>query len=159
MDLTALARRLLESIPAHQLIGLRVLRAQDGSAEVAVDPLPQLHNVIGTLHSSGLTALVDAAGLAALIAAAADEQQFDGIVPLGASAELRFLAPASGRLVARCTLDHTNLAMAQALFTGVTDKIRLKTDCEISDAHGTVVCTGSFRWSVRRMTTASACRT
>jgi hypothetical protein len=38
--------------------------SRDGAAEVAVDVLPELFNVIGSMHSSGLIALVDAAGLA-----------------------------------------------------------------------------------------------
>lgn len=145
-----MARRLIEPVPAHRLLGLRVLRAVDGSGQVVVDPSPQWNNVIGSLHSSGLIGLVDAAGLAALVAAAADEGQFDGVVPLGAAAEMRFLAPARGRLIARSALDHTNLALAQALFEGAIDKVRLKTECEISDASGAVVCTGIFRWSIGR---------
>ncbi|GAB2792945.1 hypothetical protein [Amycolatopsis magusensis] len=54
--------------------------------------------------------LLDAAGLAALIAAARGEAEFDG----------------------------------------TTAKIRLSTTSEITDGSGTVVCTGEFRWSVRR---------
>jgi hypothetical protein len=56
--------------------------------------------VIGSLHSSGLVALVDAAGLAAIIAAAAEEHELQDVTPLGWVAHLEFLSPACGRLVA-----------------------------------------------------------
>jgi hypothetical protein len=69
MDVTALARTLLEPVPAHRTAGIEVLRAADGAAEVALQTPEALVNVIGSLHSSGLIALVDAAGLAAIIAA------------------------------------------------------------------------------------------
>ncbi|MFF7392969.1 hypothetical protein ACFZAE_31585 [Streptomyces scabiei] len=57
MDRTALARTLLEPIPAHR------------TAEIATRTPPELTNVMGSLHSSGLVALLDATGLGAIIAA------------------------------------------------------------------------------------------
>src|SRR5215470_4069942 len=105
MDLTDLARRLLDPIPAHRTLGLEVRRAGDGVGEVAADVPAALTNVIGSLHSSGLITLVDAAGLAAIIGAADSADAFAGIVPLGSAAELRFLAPARGWLTATCRLE------------------------------------------------------
>jgi acyl-coenzyme A thioesterase PaaI-like protein len=151
VDLTALARRLLEPIPAHRSTGLRVLRAADGEAEVSLEPSPHLGNVIGTLHSSGLIALVDAVGLAAVIAAAPDEQALDGVLPLGAAAELRFHAPARGRLLARCVLDKASSATIRTFYDRLVPKIRVRTPCEVSDDAGAVVCSGAFEWSVRRV--------
>lgn len=69
MDRTALARTLLESIPAHRTTLIEVVRAADGAAEIATRTPPELTNVIGSLHSSGLVALLDATGLGAIIAA------------------------------------------------------------------------------------------
>lgn len=151
MDLTELARRLLEPIPANKSFGLQVTRAKNGEAEVALDAPPQLANVIGSLHSSGLIALLDAAGLAAIIATAHTEEEFDGVIPLGAAAELQFLAPARGRLVARCNLRESDIATVRSLLDGETDKISLKTAVDVSNSAGAVVCTGGFRWSVRRV--------
>ncbi|MBN6041855.1 DUF4442 domain-containing protein [Amycolatopsis sp. 195334CR] len=150
MDLTALARRLLEPIPANKTLGLRVLRAADGAAEVTAGPAPGFANVIGSMHSSGLVALLDAAGLAAVIAAARDEAEFDGVVPLGFAAEVRFLAPARGKLVAGCALGESATELVRTLFDGTAAKIRLATTAEITDEQGTAVCSGEFRWSVRR---------
>ena len=103
MDMTALARSLLEPIPAHRTAGIEVLRAADGAAEIASQTPQMLTNVIGSLHSGGLIALVDAVGLGAIIAAG-PPSAMDGIVPLGKAASLEFLAPARGRLVATCCL-------------------------------------------------------
>ena len=93
MDVTVLARSLLEPIPAHRTAGLEVLRAADGVAEVSLLTPPGLTNVIDSLHSSGLITLADAAGLAAIIAACEAEDEFRGVVPLGATATLEFRAP------------------------------------------------------------------
>jgi acyl-coenzyme A thioesterase PaaI-like protein len=86
MDATAPARSLLEPVPAHRTAGTEVLRAEGGAAEVALDTPPELTDVIGSLHSSGLIALLDAAGPAAVIAAVQVPGEFDGVVPLGAAA-------------------------------------------------------------------------
>jgi acyl-coenzyme A thioesterase PaaI-like protein len=137
---------------------LKVLQARDGAAGVAIDPAPRLGNVIGSLHSSGLITLLDAAGLAALIATARTEREFDGVIPLGAAAELRFLAPARGRLIAHCHLDETAAASVRSLLDGATSKISLRTSSEITDPSGAVVCTGEFHWSVRRAAAAVSAR-
>jgi acyl-coenzyme A thioesterase PaaI-like protein len=150
MDLTEVARRLLEPIPANQSIGLKVLRARDGEAAVGVDAPAHLANVIGSLHSSGLVALVDAAGLAALIASARSERQLEGIIPLGTAAQLEFHAPARGSLIARCKLGPADATTAEALFEGRSGKVSLTTTVDVVNQSGATVCTGSFLWNVRR---------
>lgn len=84
-------------------------------------------NVIGSLHSSGLIALIDAAGLAAIIGACEAEEDFTGIVPLGAVASLDFRAPARGRLVASCRLAPSALRILEPLLAGTTDRARITT--------------------------------
>ena len=150
MDVTALARTLLEPIPAHRTAGIRVVRAADGEAEITAEVPQELTNVIGSLHSSGLVALLDAAGLGAIIAASETPGDFDGIVPLGASASLEFLAPARGRLQAACHLDDEARDALRPLLSGETERARFSTHAEITDATGTTVCRGGFDWSVRR---------
>ncbi|MFC5805290.1 PaaI family thioesterase [Streptomyces formicae] len=150
MDATELARQLLDPIPAHRTARIEVVRAVDGAAQVALETPPELTNVIGSLHSSGLITLVDAAGLAAIIAAAEHPDQFDGVVPLGAAASLRFTAPARGRLLASCRLSHTARAALRSVLAGEENRTTFTTHAEITDAEGTVVCSGHFDWSVRR---------
>lgn len=150
MDMTALARTLLEPVPAHRTAGIEVLRAADGTAELAAPTPPELTNVIGSLHSSGLVALVDAAGLGALVADAPGAAALTGVVPLGTGAALEFLAPARGRLRATSGLDDAARAALRPFWSGESDRVRLSTRAEITDAAGTVVCRGTFEWSVRR---------
>jgi acyl-coenzyme A thioesterase PaaI-like protein len=105
---------------------------------------------IGSLHSSGLITLIDATGLAAVIAAASEERQFDGVTPLSTVAHLEFLAPATGRLTGHCELDGEDLATLQALLERRADKAQLDTAVEIVDEEATVVCRGRFTWKLRR---------
>ncbi|MET7423430.1 DUF4442 domain-containing protein [Dactylosporangium sp. NPDC005555] len=150
MDATALARSLLDPIPAHRTVGLEVVRAVNGLGVVAVTAPPALANVIGSLHSSGLVTLVDAAGLAAIISACPTGEAFQGVVPLGAAATLRFLAPARGRLTATCRIDPDDREALAEVFIGVATRVRVTTTTDITDGTGAVVCQGSFDWSVRR---------
>ncbi|WP_405731646.1 DUF4442 domain-containing protein [Streptomyces sp. NBC_01537] len=150
MDATALARSLLEPVPAHRTAGIEVLSAVDGAAEIAATTPPGLANVIGSLHSSGLIALVDAAGLAAIIAASESPDDFRGIVPLGAAASLDFLAPGRGRLTASCRLGPEAREALRPLLSGERDRARFSTVAEVTDEAGTPVCRGRFEWSVRR---------
>jgi acyl-coenzyme A thioesterase PaaI-like protein len=149
MDATGLAPALIEPVPAHQTIGIEVLRAADGVGVVAVTVFPHLANVIGSLHSSGLITLIDAASLAAIIAACPTEHAFDGVVPLGTAASLRFLAPARGRLVATCVLDKDAGHQLTAVLHATTPRARFTT-AAVTDETNTVVCQGTFDWSVRR---------
>jgi acyl-coenzyme A thioesterase PaaI-like protein len=150
MDATALARSLLEPIPAHRTAGIEVRRAADGASEVVLATPPAMTNVIGSLHSSGLIALVDAAGLAAIIAACETEDAFNGVVPLGAAASLDFYAPARGRLVATCELGQDARLALRPVLSGTNDRARITTTADVVDAGGVLVCRGTFKWSVRR---------
>lgn len=151
---TSLAASLLDPIPANRLFGLRVLAAEDGHAEVGMDVSNEASNVIGSLHSSGLVALVDAAGLAALISVAASDSEFDGVVPLGSVAHLDFLAPARGRLTAHCRVGQTDRHALRRLLSRRTDRATAETEAEVRDEDGTVVCRGTFVWKIRRVAAA-----
>jgi len=150
VDATSFAAGLLEPIPANASFGLLVVRAVDGVGEVAMDEDARFSNVIGSLHSSGLVALIDAAGLAAVISAADAPDQFDGVLPLGSTAHLEFLAPARGRLVARCDLGAHDRAALAGLYSGGVERVGLATPVSVRSAAGAEVCRGSFTWSVKR---------
>ena len=150
MDVTALARSLLEPIPAHRTAGIQVQRAIDGTSEVVLVTPLAMTNVIGSLHSSGLVALVDAAGLAAIIAACDTEDDFHGVAPLGAAASVDFRAPARGRLVASCQLGQEARLALRPVLTGEVDRARITTVADVVDEAGVLVCQGTFQWSIRR---------
>lgn len=150
MDATALTRKLFGPIPAHHTLGIEVQWAGDSYAEVTMSTPAEMTNVIGSLHSSGLIALVDAAGLAAIIGACEDEDDLEGVVPLGAAASLRFHRPARGRLLAKCRLDEAAEQELRRLLSTCTDRASLSTSVDIVDETGTLVCQGIFDWRLRR---------
>ncbi|GAA2659095.1 MULTISPECIES: hypothetical protein [Streptomyces] len=158
MDATALARSLLEPVPAHRTAGLTVLRAIDGAAEVAVEAPGVLGNVIGSLHSSGLATLVDAAALAAILSAGDAPGELDGVLPLGASASFEYLAPARGRLIASCKLSSSAAQVLRPVLAGTADRARISTQGVVTDERHAVVCRGGFEWSVRRVTRTARIR-
>lgn len=150
MDVTSLARKLLEPIPAHRTLGIDIRWAGDSHAEVTLSAPPNMSNVIGSLHSAGLTALVDVTGLAAIIGACEHEADFDGIIPLGAAASMQFHRPALGQLTASCRLDEPAEEALRPVLSRDTERARIRTDVDIVDAACTLVCHGTFEWSVRR---------
>ena len=151
MDVTDLARCLLAPVPVHRTLGLQIVWAGDGRAEVAMPTPESMTNVIGSLHSSGLINLVDSAGLAAIIGCCERADDFVGLVPLGAAASMQFLAPARGRLTAHCSLAEEPRRELARLYAGEVDKVRVDTRAQVVDSHGTLVCEGAFVWSVRRV--------
>jgi acyl-coenzyme A thioesterase PaaI-like protein len=150
VDATELAGQLLEPIPANSLMGLRVIYARDGTAEVVLELGSLVGNVIGTMHSSGLITLADAAGLGAIISTVTGPTAFEGVLPLGAAADLQFKAPGRGRLTARCTLDDSTIVSARSFFASEAERVHLRTATSIFDATQELVCVGRFHWSLRR---------
>jgi len=148
VDATELAAALFEPIAAHRTLGIEVVRAVDGSGTVAIADANAFANVIGATHSSGLIALVDAAGLAAIISAAESARQVEHVRPLGAGANMQFLAPARGGLTARCDLSARDAGELAGLYASATDRIRITTSAEVYDATDAVVCRGTFNWSI-----------
>jgi acyl-coenzyme A thioesterase PaaI-like protein len=155
VDATRFAASLLQPIPANATFGIRVIRAVDGDVEMALEAPQRLLNVIGSLHSSGLTALVDAAGLAAIISCPADESEFAGATPLGAVAHLEFLAPARGVPVGHCAVDPDDRSTLRALFERRAERVTLTTGVEVFNGEREVVCRGSFAWRIRRVAAAA----
>src|SRR5262245_41605777 len=146
MDTSVLARRLLGPIPVHEAVALDVIRAADGEAEVALGRTLGLTNVTGALHSSALITLIDAAGLAAIISAARDDTEMNGVSALGAAASLRFLRPALGPLVATGRLDDEAREPLRALLSGKVDRVAIHTSAVVTGTDAVTVCDGQFRW-------------
>ena|SRR5947199_912666 len=96
MDLTSLAVELIDRLPAKPTLGLTVVEAVDGVGRVVMPVSDGVRNVIGTLHSSGVAALADAAALAAAVSVAPDERLARRLQPLGVEARLIFHRPVGG---------------------------------------------------------------
>lgn len=150
MDTTAVAAAMLEPVPANRLFGIRVRVATPDGAEVELDVRPEFTNVIGWLHASGLVAIADAAGLAAVLGAAPTPDALEDVGALGAAAEMRFVAPARGRLVGRCALTPEAAGTLRELYGRESDRGRLTTEVTIEDESGATVCLGRFDWRMRR---------
>lgn len=150
MDMTRTAAEMLEPIPANALFGIRVQRAGPDGAEVRLTVAEQTSNVIGSLHSSGLVALLDAAGLAAVIGTAADPAQLTAVVPLGSQVDARFRSPARGVLTAHCALADEAQQALMAFWQQAADRALLSTEVAVHDGQGVLVCDGTFTWSLRR---------
>ncbi|MGW2931723.1 hypothetical protein ACWDA7_07615 [Streptomyces sp. NPDC001156] len=121
----------------------------DEAAEIVCETPVELTNVIGSLHSGGLIALLDAAGLGALIASALHARALDGVVPLGTAADLWSSSPRPGDASSPPAVEEAGRTL-EPLWRGETDRVRLATRAAITDAAGTVVCRGRFDWTVRR---------
>lgn len=150
-DSTRLAAELLGPVPANETFGVEVLHAADASAELCMLVPQSFTNAIGTVHSSGLIALVEATGAAALVTVATDETQLEGVVQSGAVARIEFVAPAHGLLIGRCILEVDDLAAAESVFTRQVAVTELTTEVDVFDSEDDIVCRGSFVWTVRRL--------
>ena len=151
VDTTGWVRGLFEDVPVHQTLGLEVVQAKLGAAEVRAEVTQPLANVVGAMHSSGVVALVDASGLAAVLSWCADPAALDGVTPLGRATSVRFHAPGRGRLSATTRLCDEQAAPAVAFFEDTSsDRARVETLTTVRDEAGLRIAEGSFVWHLAR---------
>jgi acyl-coenzyme A thioesterase PaaI-like protein len=150
LDSTRLASELLGPVPAIRSFGIEVLHAAHGSSELCMLVPDVMTGLVGSLHSSGLTALADATGHAALISAATDEAQLDDVFPLCSSARIDLIGPAYGLLVGRCSVGVDGLGALEPFYRRRRSRVQLMTDTEIFDSEETLVCRGTCVWTVSR---------
>jgi uncharacterized protein (TIGR00369 family) len=97
VDVASLAAELLDRLPANRTLGLTITEVRDGLGSATLPVSDRVRNVIGALHSSGVAALADAAGLAAALSMAPDEAMARRLQPLGVHARLTFHHPCAAR--------------------------------------------------------------
>jgi len=149
VDLTRLAAELLDGLPANRTLGLSVVEAANGTGRAVLPVRGGVHNVIGALHSSGITALVDAAALAAVLSVSPDEATARRLQPLGVQARLTFERPVRGTALATCQLDRYSEAAVAELCLRGHGRARLTT-ATIIDADGALgAARGEFDWTLR----------
>ena len=148
-DPTALAAALLGELPANRTLGLSVTWAVGGEGRAALAVDEPVHNVIGTLHASGVIALVDAAALAAVISVAPDELTARRLQPLGIAAALEFLQPVRGVSRATCRLDPDARLALSELLDGSSERARFTTRSVVSGEGAPKAAEGTFDWVVR----------
>jgi len=118
-----------EKAPFSKVLGIRILKAQKGYVELALDTKQDLANHIGILHGGVTASLCDSAmGFAVMTL---------GIVPVTVEMKLNYLAPGS--------IGHTLIAKGKVVKEG---KTLIITDGEVYDGErliakssGTYFCT------------------
>ncbi len=148
MEATALAARLLDGLPANRTLGVRVVSAVDGAGVCELAVTEPVTNVIGSLHSSGVAALVDAAALAAVLAALPSEAVALRTQPLGLRARLQFLRPVRGTATGSCQLSDEAVAALTAMVQGGGPAL-CTTVTEVRAGGVEVLARGEFDWTVR----------
>lgn len=149
MDLTDVAAELLDGLPANRTLGLTVSQASDGRGVVVLPVAEPVHNVIGSLHSSGVAALADAAALAAVLSAAPDEMTARRLQPLGVEARLVFRRPVRGVAQAVCRLDTDTERALAGLFAAETDRVKVNTRTLVGCGEVPDAAEGTFSWVIR----------
>lgn len=150
MDAATLAAELLDRLPANRTLGLRVMDARDGLGQARLPVAEGVHNVIGALHSSGVTALADAAALAAALSAAPTEPDARRLQPLGTVARIAFHRPIRGVAFAVCELDADARSALAALYAGEADgRAHFTTRTIIDGADAPCAAVGEFDWIAR----------
>lgn len=149
VDLAWLAAELIDRLPANRTLGLSVIEVRDGLGRAKLPVSDGLRNVIGALHSSGVTALVDAAALAAVLSVAPDEALARRLQPLGTDARLSFHRPVRGTALATCELDAQTRAALERLFEGRDDRASFTTLTVIDGDQSPRAAEGEFDWVVR----------
>lgn len=149
MDLGSVAVDLLDRLPANRTLGLRITEVGDGIARAELPVSDPVTNVIGALHSSGVVALADAAGLAAALSVSPDEATARRLQPLGVEARVTFHRPVRGIAIATCILDAMSRAALANLFSGAEERARLTTLTTIDGDRALGAAEGEFDWVVR----------
>lgn len=149
MDLTNVAAELLDGLPANRTLGLTVASAVDGEGQVNLQVREPVHNVIGALHSSGVTALADAAALAAVLSAAPDEHRARRLQPLGVECQIAFRRPVRGAARATCRLAPDVEHTLNGLYAGDTDRVRITTYATVDGDAEPMAAEGRFDWVIR----------
>lgn len=149
MDLDSVAVDLLDRLPANRTLGLRITEVGDGIARAELPVSEPVTNVIRALHSSGVVALADAAGLAAALSVSPDEATARRLQPLGVEVRVTFHRPVRGIAVATCILDAISRAALARLFSGAEERARLTTLTTIDGDRALGAAEGEFDWVVR----------
>jgi uncharacterized protein (TIGR00369 family) len=121
------------SIPFANFLGLRILRASEGSAEIAFESKQEHENSMHTAHGGALVTVLDVA----MALAAASKESERGVVTV--ELKTSFLRPARGELMGTARVVHRGATIAFA-------------EGHIVDADNRMcaVATGTFKYIGRR---------
>ncbi|HXF45052.1 MAG TPA: PaaI family thioesterase [Burkholderiaceae bacterium] len=101
----------LAEIPFLRALGARLVRAQDGCAEIALELAPEHQNSLGMAHGGVVMTLLDVA-MARAGRTVVDREETQPMVAVTVEMKTSFLRPAVGRLLARGRVLHRSATMA-----------------------------------------------
>jgi acyl-coenzyme A thioesterase PaaI-like protein len=135
----------VSQLPFNKLIGLE-LASEDNGFLVSLPDGEQYTNHLGTVHGSALLAVAEAGSGAFLLEQFGDVKDF---IPVVRKLEAKFRKPATGKVMARCTVSADEIARWN---NELTSRGRLSAciPTEVVDAAGTVVLTAVVEWFVAR---------
>lgn len=146
MDYEPLKQMLTSAVPFNRHLGLEILEIGPGTASVGLPEGPQLLNHVGTQHAAALFAASEAASGAAMAGAFSDLMMT--VTPLAREAQIKYLKPARGPIIANARIaeDH-DAVRARLEAAGKTD---FAVDVQLFDAQGVTVAETTVSWHIRK---------
>ena len=147
----AAARRVLqELVPFNTYLGLEVIEVGAGGAAVRLPDRRELQNHVGMQHAAALFAAGEAASGAAVagLLVARYGPELTGVTPLATGAEIRYLRPAKGPIVAAGEAREEPAGVIGRLES--EGKVEFPVRVTLSDPRGRAVAEMTVRWYVRK---------
>jgi acyl-coenzyme A thioesterase PaaI-like protein len=148
--LEAVRETLQGAVPLNRHLGLEVLEVGAGNARVRLPEKEELKNHVGTQHAAALFAAGEAASGAAVVGLLASRfgPELGGASPLATGAEIRYLKPAAGTIIASGELEGEAPELLERIAGGA--RAEFSVEVVLSDGAGDgVVARMMVRWHAR----------
>lgn len=142
----SLASVFLQMLPFAQLVGVEVVEMGPAGSVLRLPDDPRLGNHVGTQHAAALFTVAEVASGAAVVGAFA-ERLLD-VTALAKSAEIRYLKPARGVIVARARIAEDQPALWARLEE--TGKSEFAVEVDLRDPADQKVAETTVQWHLRR---------
>jgi acyl-coenzyme A thioesterase PaaI-like protein len=147
VDYEAVRAGLAAAIPSNTHIGLVIESVGDGVGVVTLPDEAHLRNHVGSQHAGALFSAAEAASGGAVVGAFAE--QMGSVVPLAASAEIRYRKIASGPITATGRLGAEKDAIMRDL--DANGKVEFPVEVALTNGDGTTVAEMTVRWHLRKL--------
>jgi acyl-coenzyme A thioesterase PaaI-like protein len=147
VDYEAVRAGLAAAIPFNTHIGLRIESVADGEGVVTLPDEAHLRNHVGSQHAGALFTAAEAASGGAVVGAFAE--QMGSVVPLAASAEIRYRKIASGPITAKARLGADKEAILKEL--DANGKAQFPVEVALTNGEGTTVAEMTVHWHLRKL--------
>lgn len=145
MDSEQLKQMLSQMVPFNRHLGLEILDVGSGTASVRLPEGPHLLNHVGSQHAAALFAVAEAASGGAMLGAFSDLMA--QATPLARSAQISYLKPARGPIIATAHLAEPLDGVRSRL--DADGRAEFPVEVEVEDAAGLRVAEVTVSWHVR----------